>query len=121
MRSTAAIALIALLAAPSFAAPVASSQDRSANQGATARQIDSNAPLSQRDISALSGILNSVPSLSPEDKQTVKTALMNKLGTLQNVSQRGVGASLGGAALGGASSALVGNLLGEVCLNLYSL
>lgn len=71
--------------------------------------------MAKRDVTALSDILKSVPSLSPEDKQTVKTALMNKIGTLQNVSQRGVGASLGGAALGGASSALVGNLLSEVC------
>lgn len=75
---------------------------------------DSDENTVKRDVSALSDILKSVPSLSPTDKQTVKTALMNKIGTLQNVSQRGLGGSLGGAALGGASSALVGNLLSEV-------
>lgn len=72
--------------------------------------------MAKRDVTALSDILKSVPSLSPEDKQTVKTALISKISTLQNVSERGLGSSLGGAALGGASSALIGNLLSEVCL-----
>lgn len=109
MRSATSIGLIALLASPAFAAPITS-------KDLAARQLDSDESLSERDISALSGILSAVPSLSAEDKQTVKTALLNKIGTLQNVSQRGLGASLGSAALGGASSALVGNLLGEVRL-----
>lgn len=75
---------------------------------------DSKEDMAKRDVSALSDIIKTAPSLSADDKQTIKTALMNKIGTLQNVSQRGFAADIGGAAVGGASGALIGNLLSEV-------
>lgn len=51
-----------------------------------------------------------------DDKQTVKTALVNKISALQgsDVAARGFAGSVGGAVAGGAASAVVGNLLSQI-------
>jgi hypothetical protein len=61
----------------------------------------------------LASIIKVASSLSPPDKQTVKTALVNKIGTLKDsdVASRGLASTVGGAVAGGATSAVVGNLL----------
>jgi hypothetical protein len=61
----------------------------------------------------LSSIIKDASSLPPSDKQTVKNALMNKISTLKesDIAARGVAGSIGGAVAGGATSAVVGNLL----------
>lgn len=73
--------------------------------------------LAQRDVSAIKDVVQAIPSLSAEDKQTVKAALVNKINTLQDseIAARGLGATLGGAVASGTASAVVGNLLSEVC------
>ena len=55
-------------------------------------------------------------TLSPEDKQTVKTALINKVSSLKDsdLAARGTAGAIGGAVAGGAASAVVGNLLTQV-------
>jgi outer membrane lipoprotein SlyB len=66
----------------------------------------------------LAGIIQDASSLPPADKETVKTALMNKISTLEEpeVAARALGA-VGSAVAGGAASAIVGNLLGRECPN----
>jgi hypothetical protein len=61
----------------------------------------------------LADIIKDASSLPPSDKQTVKTALVNKISTLQDsdVAARGLASTVGGAVAGGATSAVVGNLL----------
>jgi hypothetical protein len=64
----------------------------------------------------LASIIRNASTLPPDDKQTVKTALVNKISTLQgsDVSSRGLAGSIGGAVAGGATSAVVGNLLSQI-------
>jgi hypothetical protein len=66
----------------------------------------------------LASIIQDASSLAPSDKETVKTALMNKISTLEEpeVAARALGA-VGSAVAGGAASAIVGNLLGRECPN----
>ena len=71
----------------------------------------------------LPSIIKDASSLAPSDKQTVKNALMNKISTLKesDVAARGVAGSIGGsigsAVAGGATSAVVGNLLSRKCFH----
>lgn len=86
------------------------------------RDFDEDGDFAKRDVSALSDILNAVPSLSSTDKQTVKTALMNKISTLQapasGNSRRGFVSSGLTSAAGGltsvASNTVVGDLLSKI-------
>lgn len=86
------------------------------------RDFDDDGDYAKRDVSALSDILSAVPSLSPADKQTVKTALMNKIGTLQAPASRNVRRGLVSSgvtsAAGGltnvASKTAVGDLLSKI-------
>lgn len=71
----------------------------------------------------LADIIKGASSLSPPDKENVKTALMNKISTLQNsdVAARGVfGNGIGGAVAGGVASGIAGNLLHRQCAFLFS-
>ena len=62
----------------------------------------------------LASIIQDASSLPPSDKETVKTALMNKIRTLEEpeVATRALGA-VGSAVAGGAAAAAVGTLLGR--------
>jgi hypothetical protein len=62
----------------------------------------------------LASIIQDASSLPPSDKETVKTALMNKIRTLDEpeVATRALGA-VGSAVAGGAAAAAVGTLLGR--------
>lgn len=59
---------------------------------------------------------STIASLSPQDKATVKAALVNKISTLKDsdLTARGFGSAIGGSIAGGAASAVVGNLLSEI-------
>ncbi|KAF8316745.1 hypothetical protein DL93DRAFT_2077473 [Clavulina sp. PMI_390] len=146
MRAATSVALIALLAAPAFAAPISSapveeepsittqvisSAAGGAASGAVGNLLTKIESLFRRDFDerstgALTNIIKQAQTLSTSDKATVKTALMNKIGTLQGkrddselearapLSATGLGGSLLSSAAGGAASGLVGNLLGEV-------
>lgn len=72
-----------------------------------------NAEHARRDLGS---IIQDASTLSPDDKQTVKTALMNKISTLEgsDVSSRAFVGAIGSAVAGGAASAVVGNLLSQV-------
>ncbi|KAF8316153.1 hypothetical protein DL93DRAFT_2078424 [Clavulina sp. PMI_390] len=69
----------------------------------------------KRDVGSISTIIKQAQTLSASDKATVKTALMNKIGTLQTPSKRlsgsgAVGTALGGLASVGANSVVSGLL-----------
>ncbi|KAF8311374.1 hypothetical protein DL93DRAFT_1480253 [Clavulina sp. PMI_390] len=132
----ASIAVVALLAAPAFAAPLAVSEPIVVNTpGQTAGNALSNLlnkiegffkrdfenGLSQHSARDLAAIIKQAQTLPPADKAKVKTALINKMGTLngkQNAT-RGLGGSILSSAAGGAASGLVGNILSEVRATSY--
>ncbi|KAF8298237.1 hypothetical protein DL93DRAFT_2234017, partial [Clavulina sp. PMI_390] len=138
MRAATSVALIALLAAPAFAAPISStgveeepsigtqiisSAAGGAASGAVGNLLSKIESFFRRDFDerstgALTNIVKQAQTLSPADKATVKTALMNKIGTLQTPSKRlsgsgAVGTALGGLASVGAKTA-VGGLLTDI-------
>jgi hypothetical protein len=146
MRSTSAgtVAILALLASPAFATPLpaavkppvsssssgsgigsviaggAVSRATSGVVGGLLNQIeglfsrdDLNAEHAKRDLAS---IIQDASTLSPDDRQTVKTALMNKISTLEesDVGARAIASLVGGALASGAASAVVGGLLSQI-------
>ncbi|KAF8304800.1 hypothetical protein DL93DRAFT_420228 [Clavulina sp. PMI_390] len=138
MRAATSVALIALLAAPAFAAPISSTPAEeepsfgtqiisSAAGGAASgavgnllSEIESffKRGLDERSTGALTNIVKQAQTLSAADKATVKTALVNKISTLQTPSKRlsigdAAGKALDGLANEGAKTA-VGGLLSDI-------
>ncbi|KAF8309188.1 hypothetical protein DL93DRAFT_2085945 [Clavulina sp. PMI_390] len=138
MRAATSVALIVLLAAPAFAAPISSTPAEeepsfgtqiisSAAGGAASgavgnllSEIESffKRGLDERSTGALTNIVKQAQTLSAADKAAVKTALVNKISTLQTPSKRlsiadAAGKALGGLANEGAKTA-VGGLLTDI-------
>ncbi|KAF8283392.1 hypothetical protein DL93DRAFT_1387371 [Clavulina sp. PMI_390] len=138
MRAATSVALIALLAAPVFASPassapieeepsistqIISSAAGGAASGAVGNLLSKIENLFRRDVGGrsagtLTSIVKQAQTLSAADKATVKTALVNKISTLQAPSKRlsvgdAAGKALGGLASEGAKTA-VGGLLTDI-------
>jgi len=71
----------------------------------------------------LASIIKDASSLTPTDKETVKTALVNKIGTLQDsdVAARGLAGSAASTAIGGATSIATNTVVSSLLNKIESL
>ncbi|KAF8308218.1 hypothetical protein DL93DRAFT_2100858 [Clavulina sp. PMI_390] len=75
----------------------------------------------KRDVGSISTIIKQSQNLSAADKATVKTALMNKIGTLQTPSKRLSASGAAGTALGGLASVGANGLVSGILEKIESL
>ncbi|KAF8312200.1 hypothetical protein DL93DRAFT_2082300, partial [Clavulina sp. PMI_390] len=75
----------------------------------------------KRDVNSISTIIKQAQTLSASDKAAVKTALMNKIGSLQSPSKRLSASGAAGTALGGLASVGAKSLVGGLLEKLESL
>ncbi|KAF8312198.1 hypothetical protein DL93DRAFT_1324781 [Clavulina sp. PMI_390] len=75
----------------------------------------------KRDVNSISTIIQQAQTLSASDKAAVKTALMNKIGSLQTPSKRLSASGAAGTALGGLASVGANSLVSGLLEKLESL